>query len=462
MTTETTRTVSHPPPPFHGSVDNRHPITGSLSAFQRDPLAFMARLGAEQPGVAPFRLGPVNAVLVSGPEEFKQVLVSKAGDFTKGALQRRAIEPVLRRGLLIAEGELHKRQRKLLAPMFAGRKLPAYVGLLGSQAQQHADRLLDGERVDLLDVMGAITRDVIRTMLWTSSQADGEHLADAVTGAFEWEMHQLFSLAPAPPWVPTRRNLAMRQHVGHVRSTVARIIAERRADPGEHEDVLSQLLAAVDAGHDMDEDLLVDEVIALWGAAHETSADAQLWTAYLLARHPEVRDQVEAEADEVLGDRLPQPADLDRLPVASQVFREAMRLYPPAAAMLREAAVDTEVGGVPVRKGTLVFLSTFALHRNPELYPEPDRFLPERFTPAAEKARHRFAYLPFGAGPHVCIGSTLALMEGTVFTSVLARRVRFELDPPAEVQPQLLINLRPRGQVGAVVHRRRPRPTGDL
>lgn len=460
----------------HGTRDPRHPspgapsreawapvraLSGDLLEFQQDILGFLAGQAERQGPVAEFRLGPLQAISISSSDAVKEVLVSRARDFSKGDVQRRAMEPVLRKGLLITEGETHRVQRKLIAPWFSSRSVDDYVELLGTTARSHADRLVHGERVDLLEVMGSITRDVIRSMLWTESSMDGDGLADAVTGAFEWEMHKLSTTVTAPTWMPTARNRAMRRDVGRMRAAVLEIIEDRWGDPDRHPDVLAKFLKAISDGHDMDRDHLVDELVALWGAAHETSADAQFWTAYLLSRHPDVRRRVEAEADEVLGDEIPTTETLPRLTWASAVFREAMRLFPPASVLMRAAEADTEVGGRSVKKGTLVFLDLYSLHRDAEVYPEPDVFRPERFLEDGGTSRaHRFSYLPFGAGPHVCIGSTLALTEGAVFTAVLAARLRLDLDVDRAVHPQLLINLRPRGDVHALVTRRTPEEKG--
>lgn len=444
------------PPSARAPVQTGLPLVGSLPSFRRDPLRFMTALSATHGPIAEIRLGPRPAVIVSGPEEIRQVLVSKADDFDKGSIQRRALVPTMRNGLLISEGEIHATQRRLLVPYFAARRTGHYVETFAACAQEHARRMVAAGEVDLLSAMGGITRDVVGRILWSGSLDDEQDLAAAVTRVFEWEMHNLFALAPAPVWFPNSRNRQMQKDITFVRNRIQKII-DRRLDSGERvPDLLGALLEArYEDGSTMDGDQLLDEIITLWGAAHETSADAQFWTAYLLGRHAEVRERVQAEVDTVLGDALPGPDDLERLPYTLQVFKESMRMFPPAASLLREAIRDTEISGFPVVRGTVVFISTYAMHRNPEHYPEPDRFEPDRFTPTAERARPRFAYLPFGAGPHVCIGSHLALTEGHVFTAVLARRLVLEVPIADHVEPRLLINLRPDRTVRAAVSPRR-------
>lgn len=457
----TVDSLAAPPP----GLRMRSPL-GALPAMRRDPLHLFESLAREHGPVAAFRLGPMPAIVVSGPEAVREVLVSRADDFDKGDIQRRAFTPALRNGLLIAEGDLHKVQRKLLVPHFQARRISNYVDIFAREAQRHADRLEDGMEVDLLAVMGAITRDVIGHLLWSRSLDEEAELAAAVTRVFEWEMRALFAVVPVPLGIPTPSNRQMNGDLGWVRGRIQAIVDARRTKSGDHADLLDALLhARYDDGSAMSDDQLLDELITLWGAAHETSADAQFWTAALLATHPQLRDAVAAEADRVLGDRLPTAEDLTQLPLAMAAFKEAMRLYPPAASLMRAAVRDTTVGGYRIRKGTIVFISTYSMHRNPALYPDPERFDPTRFLagvdhngrPSTSPAeRNGFGYLPFGAGRHVCIGSTLALTEGQVFTAVLARRLRFDLVDEGPIEPQLLINLRPRGTVRATVSRRVP------
>lgn len=451
-------TTRPPGPSTHGPL-------GALPELRRDPLRLFGRLAREHGPVAAFRLGPKPAVVLSGPDAIREVLVSHAEDFDKGDIQRRAFTPALRNGLLIAEGDLHRVQRKLLVPHFQARRIAGYVDLFAREAHRHAERLQDGQEVDLLSVMGAITRDVIGYLLWGRSLEEESELAAAVTRVFEWEMRALFAVLPVPLSVPTPSNRQMTSDLSWVRGRIQSIVDARRAEGSEHPDLLDALLQArYEDGAPMSDDQLLDELITLWGAAHETSADAQFWTAMLLSTHPEIGAQVAEEADRVLGDRLPTAEDLIRLPYALATFKESMRLYPPAASLLRAAVRDTTIAGYRISRGTIVFISTYAMHRDPSLYPDPETFDPRRFlshggdrgATASAAERNRFGYLPFGAGKHVCIGSTLALTEGQVFTAVLARRLRFELCEPGPVEPQLLINLRPRGTVRAIVARRTP------
>ncbi|MBF6214400.1 cytochrome P450 [Nocardia puris] len=430
----------------------RRPVADAL-AFKRDPLGFMCRLERDHGPVAPFGLAGRRAVMVSGPAEIKEVLVTRENDFDKGELQRKALVPALGKGLLISEGALHARQRRMIAPMFAARQLGPYIDPIARTMHRHIRQWPVDSPFTVLDRLKVMMHDVVGELMTQRPLGHDERLIAGVTRLFEWEMKQLLDPLAAPLWLPTRANRQMRSDLAEVREEFTKVIGERRLDRADaaydDRDVLDHLLSARDPdGAAMSDEQLIDELINIWGAAHETSADAQFWTAYLLATHPEIRDEARAEAETVLGGRLPSVEDLPRLQYCGQVFKEAMRLFPPAPCFLRESVRDTRIGEVDVAAGTLVFLSTFAMHRSPAHYPDPMTFDPRRFTPRAERARDRATYLPFGIGPRVCIGGTLAVYEGQIFTAVLltSGELSFATTP---VEPTLLINLRPRGDVPA-------------
>ena len=231
-----------------------------------------------------------------------------------------------------------------------------------------------------------------------------------------------------------------------LRDRIGALIAERKAGGEERGDLLAQLVLARDEeGRGMDDEQIADELVTAFIAGHDTLAGGLTWSFYLLARHPDCYDRLVREADSVLGDRLPTAADLPRLPYALQVFKEALRLYPPASAFVRVACQNTELGGYAIRRGTVVMISPYVLHRRLEEFPDPERFDPEHFALEQEAQLPRYAYLPFGAGHRTCSGSHFALMEGQILLATLARRVRFELIDDAPATPELVITLHPKG-----------------
>jgi cytochrome P450 len=204
----------------------------------------------------------------------------------------------------------------------------------------------------------------------------------------------------------------------------------------------------------MSDEQLMSECLNLFGAGYETTATALSWTWYLLCKHPEIYQEVQHEVDAVLQGRTPTAADLERLPYCLQVFKEALRIYPPVYATCRRAIDDVEIDGYRVSKGWTVFLAPYTLHRREEHFPEPEKFDPERFTPAQEKILPRYAYMPFGAGPRICIGLHFTMMEGHLLLATIAQRASFSLLPSQEIKPDLLHFLRPRGMVQVAVTKR--------
>jgi cytochrome P450 len=234
------------------------------------------------------------------------------------------------------------------------------------------------------------------------------------------------------------------------------IIRDRRASSEEYDDLMAMLLAARDeaTGEGMDDKQLRDEIITIFGAGHDTTANALSWVWYLLSMHPEVLKQLQDEVDTVLGDRSPTAADLPNLPYTLQVFEEAMRLYPPSPAVPREALEQTTIGGYHVPDGAKVLLNIISIHRNPAFWPEPDKFKPERFAPGVNEKRHRFAFMPFGGGPRQCIGNNFALMEGHLLLALMAQHVELKLVPGQDVKREIAITMRPRHGLQVTYHPR--------
>jgi cytochrome P450 len=278
-----------------------------------------------------------------------------------------------------------------------------------------------------------------------------------MTVTMEYVSHSLSTLLPPPYSWPTPRNRRAHKAEQVLRNRVQRFIDERRSSTKEGNDFLSILLQARDEdGALMSDEQVMAECLTLFGAGHETTATALAWTWYLLCQHPERYHKVQQEVDRVLQGRTPTYADLARLPYCLQVFKEAMRLYPPAYAFSRRALRDVEIDGYLVPKGWIVLIAPYTLHRREEFFPEPEEFDPERFTPEREKQLPRYAYLPFGAGPRICIGMHFAMMEGHLLLATLAQRVSFSLVPGQTIKedPVHHLTLRPEGKVNVVVKRR--------
>lgn len=242
-------------------------------------------------------------------------------------------------------------------------------------------------------------------------------------------------------------------------SVVYRIIADRRHSRRDEADLLSMFLSARDdeTGAGMTDRQLRDEVMTMLLAGHETTSLALSWTYYLLSQHPDIEQRIVDEVDRVIGDGRPSFAHVDRLSLIRQTLGESLRLYPPAWGFSRLATGDDEIAGYRVAKGSIVFLIPFVVHRRPKLWPDPDRFDPDRFTIENDSARPRFAYFPFGGGPRGCIGNQFAMLEAQLIIAAIAQRFRIEVVPGQEIRPEPLITLRPRPGIRVAIRKRRRR-----
>ncbi len=425
---------------------------GSLFDAWRDPIGLFLRAQSYGP-VCRFRFGPYTYVALNDPACVRHVLVDNPKNYTKSR-NYRGLKLVVGDGLLTSEGEFWKRQRRLTQPAFHRERLAGFADTMAQATHAMLDTWPgEGDEPRTLDVhaeMMALTfRIVGLTLLSVDLAGDAEVTGEALTIALEWANDYVESLVPIPPWVPTPKNVRFKKAARTLDGVVLRVIEERRKS-GERKNDLLQMLMEVkdeDSGEVMNDRQLKDELMTLVLAGHETTANALAFTFYLLSRHPEVARRARAEVREALGDRDPTLADLPKLGYVRQIIDESMRLYPPAWAFERQAIADDEIGGFPVRAGTLIGVSPFTLHRDPAHWTNPEGFDPERFAPSegGAAARPKYAYLPFGGGPRVCIGSSFALMEAQIVVAMVLARARLDLLPGARLELDAKVTLRPRG-----------------
>ncbi len=435
---------------------------GHLVAFRRDPLGFLSRLAAEHGDAVRFRLGPRRICLINDPEWIREVLIVQDRRFSKGPGLRVA-ERLLGQGLLTSEGDFHRRQRRLAQPAFHRQRIAAYAETMTGYSWQWQERWSDGAALDLAEEMRGLTlRIAAKTLFDTEVANEIRDLSGALDESlrlFQWaNLPFAARLEPLVPFLTRRFNRAR----GRLDTTVYRMIRERRASGEDRGDLLSMLILARDEDEDggtMSDEQVRDEAMTLLLAGHETTANALAWTWYLLAQHPEVEARLHAEVDAVLAGRAPTVEDVPSLPYTRRVFAEAMRCYPPAWIIARQALEDCPIGPYTLPAGTLVMMSQWVTHHDPRYYPEPFRFDPERWSPERAAERPRFAYYPFGGGSRLCIGEQFAWMEGVLVVAALAARWEFRLLPGQRIVPQPLITLRPRNGVQAVALRRRSAAT---
>ena len=421
-------------------------MLGQLLAFRRDPLEFLTRIAREYPGdVVRFRPGPRDSYLLKDPELIKDVLVTRQHDFRKS----RGLEWAklfLGEGLLTSEGDFHTRQRRLAQPAFHRQRIGAYADDMVRRTVAARDRWSAGQVLDVDGEMMRLTLGVVCSTLFGTDVASADEVREdlaTIIALFPRFSLPLFGLIQK---LPLPSNARFNRALARMDALVYKIIAERQRDPSDRGDLLSMLLLARDeeGGGRMSDRQLRDEVITLLLAGHETTSNALTWTWYLLSQNPEVEARWREELRSVLGDRAATALDLPALRYTEMVLAESMRLFPPAWAMGRRALRDLTLGGFAIRKGDILTLSPYVMHRDERFWPDPLRFDPDRFTAEAKAARPRFAYFPFGAGARSCIGEPFAWMEGVLLLATIGQRWRLRLQPGQVVEPKALMTLRPR------------------
>jgi cytochrome P450 len=425
-----------------------------LRRYVRDPLAFVAERFATYGDVYLVRTGGELLYVFKHPDHLAEILVRQADAFRKRDF---GLEKFLGRGLLTNDGEPWKRRRSMIQPGFSKARIARYGDVMVDEATQLAARWRDGEHLDMARAMASLTLAIVARTLFSHRVADE---TDTVARAMSVFQDAIGTFDLVPDWVPTPKHLGIRRAVAEMDALVFRIVDERLAarerGAASEGDLLDGLLAAVDpdeAGGRLDRQALRDELVTLYLAGHETTSNAVAWTWYLLAGHPEVDARLTAELREVLGDRPPTVADLDRLPYLRAVCHEVLRMYPPAYVLARRSTREVEVGGWTIPADQPVVLWTYMTHHDPRWYPDPERFDPERFGTVDER-RPKLAWVPFGGGARMCIGKHFALLEMQLILAVLVRAFRFELDAGVVARPRPRITLSPAGGLPGRVHRR--------
>jgi cytochrome P450 len=426
------------------------PFIGNVLEFRRDRLA-LHDAAAEVGPVARIQIMHLPLYSITDADVAKEVLVDQAASFKKSAGMQ-FLAPLLGEGLLSSEGEVHKQHRKLLAPAFAPKRLAAYGTVMVEETKRQLAGWHKGKQVDIAHEMMEMTLAIAgRTMFDADVRSD----ARVVGEGLELAMRSMLASITSPLWLgykwPLPRHLQMRRAVKLLDTIVYRMIADGRAANVDKGDVLSMLLLARDEdGKGLTDAQVRDEVMTLLLAGHETTANTLTWTWYELGRNPAALAKVEEEVTRVLGGRTVTVDDLPNLPWTAAVIDEAMRLHPPAYQTGREAKVDVTIGGHRFPARSIVIINIRGIHRRADYFPQPLAFRPERMLADQKKARPRHHYIPFGAGPRVCIGSHFALMEAQLCLSTMVQAAR--VHPIATtVVPEPLVTLRPKGGLPAIV-----------
>jgi cytochrome P450 len=437
------------------------PLLGHLRAYKARPLEQLSTWWLQHGDALRFRLGLTTRYLFSHPDLAEDVLVKHTDRFVKVYDPRRpsGLGMVLGNGLITASGDVWKRHRRIIQPVF---HRPRIATMVDQMAQVGEQRIAgwpaeEGPSVDIAVEMRQLTLEVIsHTMFSTSMAQHIDRIIHALQVSTQYAIESDINPLFLPLWMPTSRNREFRSAMRSMDELIYGLLARRRRSGEIHGDLLDVLLHARDdeTGEGLTDHELRDEILTIFAAGHSTTANALSWTWYLLATHPDARARFHEEVDRVLQGRTPSAEDLEHLPYTRAVFEESLRLYPTAPLIQRKVATPTTVRGLSLPQGARVLINLYNLHRHPDFWPHPEQFLPERWL-GSDRPCARYAYLPFGAGPRACVGLHFASVEGLLLLALIGRRYDLQLAQD-RIELQLMVTLRPKGGLRMV---RQPRIT---
>ncbi len=436
-------------------------LLGSLMELQKDPLGLFERSTAAHGDVVRIRFASANAVLVNHPDNVEHVLTTNASNYVRDGAFQKAGRLILGDSLVVSEGDFWKKHRRIINPIFQRQQIDQFAETMTDATERLEARwgesLGEGRAVDLAAEMSRLTIDIVGHALFG---ADIEGNTDDIMAAEDSAAKDVFTKVrmpfQAPAFLPTPANRRLRKARRTVEGVLKTVIEKVRRTP-DSKTLTAMLVNARDTetGDGLGERHVFDQLTGFVLAGHETSANALTWTLYFLAQHPEIERRLLDEYDAVLGDRPPTVEDVPRLVETRNVLNESMRLRPPAWLIPRNAVAGDEIGGYTIPGGQLIWVSPWILHRHPAIWSDPTTFDPDRFLPEASKNRHRCAFIPFGLGQKMCVGSGFAMLEMQLALPRLVRGFRYRLPEGAEPIPEPYVTLRPRGGMPMIVEVRK-------
>lgn len=422
--------------------------------FLKNPLLALPQQAYEEPYVVMAERDPV-IFWVSGPDIVDDILIRNAGKLHQSPIQKRVFRRALQDGILSSDGELWRWQRRTMAPIFRPSEILKYVPAMAAPAEELLERWrqsppgsLQQVDEDMVDTTFAV---IMRTMLKGGAPREAEIIRRSTAQALDhvtWEM--LYGSFRLPLWLPHPRSWTLDRASRRLRGAVRDIIERRQRELDDSaEDLLGRLLAAQDpeSGEPMEMDRLINNLLTLLEAGHETTSRGLAWTLYLLARSPEWQDAVRNEIRSVCGDEPLEGRHIEQLRITQQVLKESMRLYPPVPVMSRIVTQSFNAGGLFFPKASIIIIPIYCIHRHRMLWDDPDRFDPRRFAPEREAACLRTQFMPFGAGSRICLGGSFAMAEATAILATLVRSARFEWDGIVNPEPVSRITLQAKGGI---------------
>ena len=425
-------------------------LLGHLLSDRRDLLAILQQYQQDYGDLLRFSFGSKTVYVVCHPEMAEQILIRDLETF--GSLSQQAkpvgLALILGKGLLQSYGDDWKRQRQMLQPLFHKRRVEAMTTHMIAAGEQLLQRWhsRSGEVIDVLEEMVSVALDIVcRTLFSVDVTTHLDTLRTVLPILIEHAATSLKNpLLPPLNW-PTPRNRRFKQALQTLDDMIYRLIQQRQMGGESNDDLLTHLLQTRDEnGEPLSQQLIRDQVATLLGVGHETTATAMTWLWYALDQHPLVLQRLQQELASVLAGRLPTLEDLPQLIYTRQVVDEVLRHYPPAYLVARLVLRDTEINGYPILAGSTVFVSIYHIHHHPDFWSQPEQFRPERFAAKAASVKHRYAYLPFGIGPRVCLGNHFALLEMLILLAQIVPRYTLKLVPNYLVKREVMMTMRPR------------------
>ncbi len=436
-------TVTPPPRPL--------PLRKFVFRFLKNPLLALPQGAYEEPIMAlKRRNSPI--FWVTRPDLVEEILIRRAADFIKTPAEKRVFRRTLKDGVLSSDGQLWRWQRRTMAPLFRPSEILNYVPSMAEPAEELLAKWRQAEPGSIQRIDHAMTEAtfsvIARTMLKGGEPSEAAIIKRVTAQSLNhisWDI--MYGLLRLPQWMPHPASWMLKRSAEQLRGSVHAIIARRKAEGGEGEDLLGRLLAARDpeTGEPMSMDQLINNLLTLLEAGHETTSRGLAWTLYLLSRSPGWQETVRAEVASVCGEGRIEAGHVNELRLTQQVLKESMRLYPPVPVMSRFACKPIELAGMQVPAGSITIIPIFCIHRHKQLWADPGRFDPTRFSPEREAGYPRTQFMPFGAGPRICLGNSFAMAEATVILATLIRGARFEWDGRHNPEPVSRVTLQPRG-----------------
>jgi cytochrome P450 len=446
-----TATISPTLPAQIAPYRSGHFFWGVLPEFQKDTLKLFsdtARMG----DVIHIRFGFTHLYQVSHPDGVQHVLQFNNKNYSRESFGNNLVKLVSGLNLFTSDGDYWLNQRRLMQPAFHRRNYAQFGTMMTSATQRMIDRweaVGHDEFLDMHKEMTRLTMEVVGQALFSVDLSDESSvLGKAFMTTTGYVQHRFNTPFYPPPFIPTQRNQELKKAMLDVQNILQEMLNDRRRTGERKDDLMTMLMEAryEDTGEGMNDDQIRAELGTMIGAGQETTSNLLTWVFHVLSANPDVEAKLLAEYKHVLDGRIPTMEDLPKMPYNRMVLDEALRLYPPAwAVSTRTALEDDVILGYRIPKGAGVFISPYVVHRDPRFWEDPEKFDPERFTDDKVEARHKYAYIPFGAGPRKCIGNTFALTEAQLILATLLPRYKLTTQPGYKVEPAAEFTLRVKG-----------------